>query len=971
MADNKNNLDLLDNFLAEPVQAQPVASNTALLDDFVKDVPVTPQVPAFNPDNGPSLSMPGSSPSVDPMRGPKVEDSTPWYKKILVGSNTPDGGYQSPDDLQHPMAQKVQDYVRSNIDYGIRHNIAGQALLLGAKAAGLDASKPSDPNADPGLLSLGGVISMADPAALGIFKFAGEGTSLALRSAGLTEKPFFMLSKAAAELGAENASHQVYAGVSDYLKTAFAPFAAKAGIGGSAYGGTQELGSEMIKGDPISPSEIIKKAASSGLGAIAFSTALAPFALKVSMGGAVARSMSEAADKVGSIEEASVTSAPKLPTASLQDKVHSAYMGAAEQTDLMIKQHIIDEKDAFPAIQKMMHDNLAEAGVTPAPPKRMGGLLSWVDWLTKSNYMDKMFGTKTSETAYNFVQGANEKAAVATDLQNQFAAPLKVLKSLGASPQDAYHLLSHMEDMPDGSIEFNPSSLEVPGHFRHAWNGPIPDESVLAPLRELRSTITQTMLNNPEYADKAGYVQGYVPLMNKATGEIHTSTSAQNIMDPSFVQSRTEGMFNPNVHEDDLGVVLSSYANKVAKFQAFNKHIPQLAQELSKLQLLGQGEASSNLLAQAMDAMGVRTKPDATRVLGDKMMYDTSKLVQQIGQNDPTGNMGTQIANSLKDIFYSNTALANFPTILKHAIQPEMIGTAEMGLPAVMKGRALALNIAKNPEAMEAWESAFPLLKKAHVTSDMMDMVPQPQQNGTIKWVTKGLSVTGIPGKAALNFLDTAGRKAMFLGGYDQAMTAIKSGGGMEGMQKVMGGLGAGERQIVADAYAKGGDKAAAQIYGSMRALRTMFAFGEANKADVFRNNALAQFIPFYSWGSQEFSRLAGDVVQGNYATAAKRVAYPLAAIYLFKTLTGRDIGGGGVVGAHPVGAIAEPFTGTMNPAIGKAADFAKKGEFGAAANSLGTNLSPWGPVSRSMKRFGDTDGDYISAIANLPKTKE
>lgn len=1001
--------NLVDQFLAEgsaaPADAQPAASAQGapapiaappqgnLVDKFLAenggyDPSALPSPAPAETNNGPVLSSGSPSGSSDALFGAKPVDNRPWYQKLLQGSQPDANGYSSPTVLENPMAQKVQDYVAQNIDHGIRHNIAGQAMLIGAKATGLDVGQEIHPDKDPGLLSLGGVISAADPAALGIFHFAGAGVSAGLKAAGIAEKPLFMVSKAAADIGAENAAHSTYQGVTNYLKTAYAPFASKAAAGGALYGAAQETGNETLKGEPLSPSEILSKAAGVGLGALAFSSALAPFALAISRSGAVQGAMQKAS---GAAEQSlakgidqpnninlgdipapsdSVIQAPKLPdSASFQDKVHQAYLDANEQASKMVSQHIIPEENAFQAAQKMMHDNLQEAGVTPAPSRRMPGMLGWVDWLTKSNYMDKMFGSKTTETAYNFVQGANENVAIATDLQNQFDGPLKELDKMGIPRPAAFHMLRHVEDMPDGSIEFNPDTLEVPGHYRPAWEGPIPSEQVLHPLRELRSTFTQTLLNNPEYAENVGNVAGYVPLMNKATGEIHSSTSTNGIMNPSFMQSRTEGMFNPLQHEDDLGVVLAAYSNKYAKFAAFNKHIPQLAQEMTKLQMLGQGSYANNLLAQSMDAMGIHTNPDAARVLGDKFMFDSKSLIQQLGQADPTGNLGSQLRSSLMDIFYSNTALANIPTIIKHALQPEFIGTAEMGAQAVAKGRALALGIATNPEASEAWEAALPLLKKSHNTSDMMGFTPQPQQNGTIKWATKVLSAPGIPGKYALNNLDTMGRKAMFLGGYDQASTALKQGG-MDGMQKVMSGLGAGERQMVSDAYAKGGDKAAAQIYGSIRALRTMFAFGEANKADVFRNSALAQSIPFYSWGAQELSRVAGDALQGNYSTLTKRVAYPLAGITLFRTLTGRDIGSGGAVGAHPMGAITEPLTGSMNPAIGRAADFAKKGEYGAAATSLASNLSPYGPISRGIKRFDKSDGDWAYAIANLPKIK-
>lgn len=825
----------------------------------------------------------------------------------------------------------AEETAARQIKSGLNSNLTFKAVQAADKAITGDSLKtPEVENA--GVLGL--AASLADP--FGMQVAAGAAKVLpAAKMLGLTSK-VNTLTKAVeavapnAELGLSNAAAELRRASAKLIAAKMGQAAVNGPIEFGAFEGAREAGKQLADGE-FDPSKIV---AATGRGALLG----APASIGLTALGLAATPLAKRL----------LTKAPAIDKSAI---IQEAYDDAQTRVGALVGSGRIAPENASLVMQKQFLENLDDHGY-PAYPnsvaKKSGTADNFLFNLERFSNLDGKLGTNTTQVIHNNITGENEFANLKADLANQVAPSIKRLNKLGVDNNAITNFMRHVEDTPDGDIVFNPSALEIPNKVsRPDWNGPLPSPEVMAELKQLRAFQTNIAVQHPEFADRIGYLDGYVPIEQKSTGSYSMRQPKMGQL-AAFMKARESGVFDPNVHETDYGVLMDHYINRASKFLAFDKHMPTLISELNKLSFLDQGEAAEALARVSMRSMGIRDKLELGRVFADRLLSENSEVLAKVSKTLPQPqSLLDEVGRVVRNATYNNLVFTNPRGMIKHAFQPELVGSAEIGPRWVGVGRKSIFN--KQDRALA--KSVMPLLK-AKDASVMEDVGVAPIANKALRATDKVLSIPAIPGKYIYNAEDTLGRMTSFLGAYKQLKHEFEKGG--EGaFGKVLDGLLYGEKNLVTNAYKKGGLEAAAQMYGIVRARRIHYAYGIANTPEVLASG-LGKYVPFTTWGGNQLMRFLGDIRGRNYAQLARRIALPLMYIGAFKALTGYE-----VPGAHPLSAVPEALKLTPNPALAEAAEAYSKGDAGAAGKAA-LNFTPVGPFRRAIREYGTSNGDFL-----------
>lgn len=708
------------------------------------------------------------------------------------------------------------------------------------------------------------------------------------------------------------------------LLNEYAQVGVKSAGAGAAIGGAEGAKEQLVSGE-FDPVKLAKQAASGA----AFGVVAGPV-LKgaVQLGGkALARvKIKLAPDKT-------------VDTAL----VEGAKNRAQKTTKKLVKRGIVDPKNRDVMSQKLFLDELERKGfvqpgevMTPAPAR---GFLNNIE---QADAIDRKLGTRLTESIQRNTQAEFQARNLQTDFMNRFGEPTAKLQKLGVKRDKITELLQEVDLDKNGTLISSPRINILP-------------DPVKKELVKIRQVFNEIFQNNPEFAERAGFRQGYVPALRKRAGlragDLKPGSTKQ-VEDVFFLKPRTKDRLDPLTDEMDFGTVANIYSKAASKHLAFNKHLPQMYSELTKLRWLGRGKEAQEMAKVFMRSMGIKDRVNIDRVFSNEVAKGNNAFLQEIAQEtlNPRSFMA-EATNAIKKVTFDNLVFLNPRTILfKQPLQPELVGSGEIGFKAIARGRMLDAT-KKGRKLAEQFMDQM----RSKDASAFAELRFDGAKNKFIR-VAEGLSEVGAkPGKFLFNKLDVQNRRVAFLGARDQF---VKNAA--QDLEGTLDGLLFGEKEIVKRVLRTQGEEAAANMYAIIRARRINYAYGIADSPQFFAEG-IGRHIPFTTWGRNQMARVVGDVRDRNVKKLAQRVAKPLAMLSLFKLMTGYEI-----PGAHPLAAIPGAIGTEAFPMVSEVKEqYAIRGP--GAAITAAKQFTPIGPVERAFKRHKKTK-DYGESVLRLKR---
>ena len=378
--------------------------------------------------------------------------------------------------------------------------------------------------------------------------------------------------------------------------------------------------------------------------------------------------------------------------------------------------------------------------------------------------------------------------------------------------------------------------------------------------------------------------------------------------------------------------LLNRYSNEVRRKQ-IQTLIPQNNAIVEHLNLLGMNEKAKSLMdvfsrATGLSADKVKTLHALNFVEKGKLNLDKMEALQSIWDSDVTADIYQKVGRSMYKSWIGLSPTAN----MKQFLQPYLVGSAEIGNKYVHYGLKARRHLSGEEQLVA--KKAITELAPASGKIDLLEVAAKLKTEPGM--IEKALTWPGEPGMKLFQWQDVfRNRLSMFLGARKQLLN--------EGVSSnVLQGLSSSQAAQVQRTLAMKGVKEAAYEYGIMRSLRINFMYHTIDKPLVLQGG-IAQYIPFTTWGRNQWMRFLGDAVNGDAQTIAKRIAYPLAYLTAIEMATGVKI-----PRSHPVSSMAGVMDLRIAPAITETGSLIGKGEYKEAAKQAFTAI----PITNVMTKL-------------------
>lgn len=651
-----------------------------------------------------------------------------------------------------------------------------------------------------------------------------------------------------------------------------------------------------------------------------------------------------------------------------QKFLDDSYHFANQQVQKLVEKNVVpaDQAKAFAAemLLKLSDDKGIVRAGRSALSKEVAQFILPLENLSR---VDSTHGTLATKVGIDLITANAKFSHLKTDLMSNLGNSAKALTKKGLAPDDITHLLTYIESTPAGPV-FNPAAVASKTLSRPAYDGIAgPADQMLAKypeLAQMREIFDTVRTQIPELGDR--YVAGFVPI-RRVSQESLGGGAASRISDPTFLQARTNGAIIPGYHETNIFKLIGTYADEVARKQAYEPLLPNVYSEVNKLFALGDRTSGNYLVRLAADTMGLGGSKEVADKFAEQLIQNNSaQIAQLLGQVEPGSHVWADIYSAAKSIMYQSLVVGNPKTLLLQAAQPELVGSGEVGYQWILRShKEQALNSA-------VWKKAQSM-DKMLATADagaLEEVGFQQIENRAVKAVENIITMPLRPLKKIFSRLETGNRRTMFAAGYMQAQDALKNGT----FDKAVASLLPGERAAVKYQLDKNGPEAAAQLYGVMRSYRANFAYSVANRPEFLRG-PIGKAIPFTTWGLNQVHRLVGDIAGLQGKQLARRIVTPLAMLGAWKAMTGYDI-----PGANPndPGNLANAFRPTLFPMItAPATAFSmtagRTGDLGAATTAAGKEALKYTPVGsyQAIAKRYEATGNPVRALVRMDELPE
>ena len=654
------------------------------------------------------------------------------------------------------------------------------------------------------------------------------------------------------------------------------------------------------------------------------------------------------------------------PVPSLE--VDEVFKASKAKAKALKEEGIIQEVNEDGIAQQLFFEELERKGI--AQSSELGIVSSLerqgLNTIELSDKIDRKVGTLLTETTERLIQKNNSKAAFKSNLLDQFGLATRNLERLGISRNEITPLLFHVENAADGSIRFNPEARQLTKNFSRRQLDPALEAKVKAnpqiveELGNIRRTFNSVVSENPLLANNMGFIDGYVPIITKrkniGKADLQPGSTKQ-VEEVFFMKPRQARRFNPSKHETDFTKLANFYANAAAKHVSFKPELSRMVSEITKLRWLGRGNEAQTISKRWARILGIKSNVDLNKLFRNELADANQQVLNDFAELTPDPQKFLEEAlDVLKSTTFDSLVFMNPKTLIKQAIQPELVGSGEIGLRAMIRGRRLLATKEGKRLAKEAMD-----LLRARDSSDFAELRFDQINNKFLRASKKVSGVLAKPGQFVFDRLDVRNRGVAYLGARDQFLKQANA----QNLERILDGMIEGEKNTVRKIFREQGFEAAANMYGLIRSRRINYAYGIADTGD-FWAEGIGRHIPFTTWSRNQLARVIGDVRERNVKKLAARVVKPIIILSGIKMLTGYDI-----PGAHPLQAIPGAVSGRPFPAVATPAEeFAiSGGDLGAVQREL-LSFTPVGPALRFKRDFEKAE-DSVEAFTRLKRVED
>lgn len=566
----------------------------------------------------------------------------------------------------------------------------------------------------------------------------------------------------------------------------------------------------------------------------------------------------------------------------------------------------------------------------------VSGFGEWLNSTEQANAIDKKYGTRTGEFVIKADIAHNKIQNFVTDEATPALESAKRLKHLGIPENDVPRLLQYFESDANGNVRFNPAPVNTPSMKRPAYYGPQIGPEVEQELRNLRR-----WFDGMREVSGAEKVPGYIPLMETTPVAGVGKASQRSITDASHLQERVSGQLMPEVHETNIFKMIPRYSRQVARANFLAEPLEHGIAELNKLTALGQVEAANQTKKMLLRGLGLSGEKEAGELFAGSVMKYNRDVLQKIADQMPDkASFMRDLWRETNKMAYLSLVTTKVPTLLKQVLQPELVGSAEIGSKWMAAGRSGLLN-------GELRDVANRLLKGT-LTKDLPELAELRASQGSnalIKGIRGVNYVLENTTGRVYNAAEKANRMTSLIGSLRQARNAFE-GEGISGMRKIMDNMLTSERNLIEKTYQTQGEKAAQEMYAMLRTRRINFSYNMADKPEAL-NNIIGRAIPFTGFSRGMANRVIGDIMEGNPVQLAARIAKPLVGIHLLGMMTGMTL-----PGANPTEAAADVSRARIAPLVTAPLEEFAKTKDPIKALAKGLDFTPIGAFEKAVKQY-------------------
>lgn len=612
-----------------------------------------------------------------------------------------------------------------------------------------------------------------------------------------------------------------------------------------------------------------------------------------------------------------------------------------QKVDQAVKKGLISPEKAA-TIRQLEADNALKTMGIDLSQEKIQDFGSFLGRQVDFDNIQKATGVRTGEGWFRLSTAKTASKNMRSQVLATVDPAIAALNKLGLSDDQIGNMLRYVEATPQGPI-FNPNPSNHPKNLRPVFEGPAPTPEQMQQLSVLRDTFDnlQNQLNERSGL-KVGYIPGYVPIYELPQIQAMSKTAGA-VLDPSIAQARISGDMVPGVHDFNVRNLFARYSNKAAETIHMRQPYMEAVNEYHKLVASRRPKEAQKYFEALNDMMGVKDTKSAAEILSGTNLERNFSALQEIAERtDDPANALTEMWKESNKLMYESLVSANPATLLKQAIQPEVLGLSELSAKHHTIGRIAALN-----SKSELNQRASKLLKYAMV--DDVQALTELEKHAPKTSAGKAIAAIGVPLKPTTKLygkVEKINRLTALSGALSQFDDAVKT----NQIPQILEGLSVGEKSFVMSAVNKGNLEQAANRYALVKNQRINFSYDTKNKPELLRNS-LGKLIPFTGFARGITDRLASDVLQKNYKNVAKTVVVPLVLLETFRQMTGYDI-----KGANPVEAVPGLLTPSLAPQVTEPAKtLVKTKSFKKAGEEL-LKYTPIGAGNRILKAKSGAD---------------
>jgi len=450
-----------------------------------------------------------------------------------------------------------------------------------------------------------------------------------------------------------------------------------------------------------------------------------------------------------------------------------------------------------------------------------------------------------------------------------------------------------------------------------------------------------------------GYIEAYMPRRLKMflTGKTTTGMKSGLFkkLDPVLEKKRfAEEALDPLYKKDAWGLV-GQYASDVGRVETLTKILPKVNKAVLRLRAKGADGYAADIEGWFARASNLNKKEVQKFFAADfinRTTADVDNLVSMLKMSQ--SDKGRTFINEITRLMYKSWIGLNPRTILfKQPLQNRLVGGGEIGIKSVEVG-ARARQMGRYKDLLNEIRPSL----RGNSIDFLEEAGWRHAATGTTRKILDALAAPGELGMKAFTKLDLSNREGMFMGAY---LKLKRTGLDAKTLEHLL----PGQKRMVKDAFLKGGIEAAAKRFGLIQSHRVNYMYS-AYDTPLLLQGELGKFIPFTTWGRNQWNRFYGDIVGKSTTLSskqlAKRAVYPLAYLGAFKLATGYEI-----QGAHPATSALGALNMNVLPQISGVASEVAMGRPGKAVKKA-VEITPMGKLGLAIQKGGLYKGDKKSA---------